>query len=179
MSEEDPISRIRFLLASGKKSLLTTLFLLVSLPVLIVAGLTVRNIQKPDQLTSSVQIIEASGNPLTTTESPNISIKITLPSGSVAPSSTSAYAQEKNLNHVLKTLTIENKDTDGSSGGNMPLIITSSFHNYLDKPIKWRLNDLAQGQDSASRNIQVSLTDTNMTTTILSATITLNYSAID
>lgn len=60
---------------------------------------------------------------------------------------------------IVRQITIENKDTDGSSGGNMPRIITSGFTDYINKPISWKLNGLKEGQTEAVRTVQITLSD--------------------
>lgn len=73
---------------------------------------------------------------------------------------------------ILKSLTIENKDTDGSSKGDDPRTITANFGEVLNKPIYWKLNGLKSDQNESTRNIQVTLSDGTMSFPI-TTTITL------
>lgn len=61
--------------------------------------------------------------------------------------------------HILREIIIENRDTDGSIGGSIPLRITTNFQDYLAKPISWRLNNLPEGQNEAIRTVQITFSD--------------------
>lgn len=61
--------------------------------------------------------------------------------------------------HILSSITIENKDIDGSSGGTSLPPITSNFTQYLATPVQWKLNGLNPDQSQATRTVQVTLFD--------------------
>jgi len=58
--------------------------------------------------------------------------------------------------NVLRAVYIENKDTDGSTGGSAPVKIPVNNISDIDH-IPWRLNDLLPGQTQAPRTVQVTL----------------------
>lgn len=73
---------------------------------------------------------------------------------------------------VLQSITIENKDTDGGSKGDNPRTITANFKDILNKPVKWKLNELREDQSEAIRNVVVTFSD-GVNAIPYTATITL------
>lgn len=76
---------------------------------------------------------------------------------------------------ILKTVFIENKDADGSSGGSKPTDPPIDVKNGEDiAHIPWKLNDLLPGQTQAPRTIQVFLSGDGQT---VSFSVTVNLVA--
>jgi len=75
------------------------------------------------------------------------------------PSIYPTHTQQDSQQHILKSITIDNKDTDGSSGGDQTRVITSNFLDILTKPVAWKLNMLTDPKTSATRTVQVTLSD--------------------
>lgn len=88
------------------------------------------------------------------------------------PQEPSPIARPSPTTHTLKELRIENKDTDGASGGDEPRIITSNFNEYFSRPLQWKLNVLNDGQTEAKRVIQVTFSS-DQTQVSFATTITL------
>lgn len=61
--------------------------------------------------------------------------------------------------HIVKSLLIENNDSDGSNGGHEIINVTSNLREYFNKQITWKLNDLKPDQDEATRTVKVTLSD--------------------
>lgn len=82
-------------------------------------------------------------------------------------------AAENPTKHILQELFIENKDTDGSSGGHESFQITSNFNDYLNKAVYWKLNELKPDQTTATRVVQLTLFDgTNYVPFVATITLT-------
>lgn len=63
--------------------------------------------------------------------------------------------------NILRAIYIENKDTDGSTGGNTPIkIMVKSGADIAHIP--WKLNDLGTGQNQAPRTVQLTLIGDNL-----------------
>ncbi len=71
---------------------------------------------------------------------------------------------------ILKTVFIENKDTDGSTGGDRPKEIKVTGGKDIAH-IPWKLNDLLPGQTNAQRTMQVFLGGDGQT---IAFTVTVN-----
>lgn len=86
-----------------------------------------------------------------------------------SPSVTPSSAPTPN---ILRSIYIENKDTDGSAGGSAPVKVTVNSGADIAH-ISWRLNDLLSDQNQASRIVQVTLFSDNEISLILTSTVVL------
>lgn len=85
-------------------------------------------------------------------------VVITLPTSGISPTSGPTPTPTPN---ILRAIYIENKDTDGSTGGSAPIkIMVNSEADIAHTP--WKLNDLLPGQTQAPRIVQVTLIGDNL-----------------
>lgn len=77
---EDFIGRVKSFWETHpeKRALLTTLFLLVALPLLVLAAVTVQNIRQ--RASAPIEILHVSGNQISKTSDTDVLVKINLPS---------------------------------------------------------------------------------------------------
>lgn len=97
--------------------------------------------------------VSTSPTPIPSTPTPTSSLTST-PTNEPTPTPTSAPS-------ILRAIYIENKDTDGSTGGSAPIRITINTAADIVR-IPWRLNDLLQGQTQAPRIVQVTFIGDNL-----------------
>lgn len=78
-------------------------------------------------------------------------------------------------NYVLRKLTVENSDSDGSKGGHIPFSTDKNFNEYIEKAVWWEVNDLNANQPEAPRTIKVTLSDGKYEK-VMTMTVTLRRS---
>ncbi len=113
----------------------------------------------------SLNITDKAGIPLPYNVSdPNVYLLIKLPYGwDVSPEEgpvTHAQEASNSSSNIIKNILIENDSfhsisTDDGISGSPPLYVTSNFKEYFNKPIPWKLKDLAPGEMEAKRTVRV------------------------
>jgi len=102
-----------------------------------------------------VETIKPSLIPTSPPPIPSVPQTITTP-----PSNTTPPTPTPTPN-ILRAIYVENKDTDGSTGGSAPIkIVVKSGADIAH--ISWKLNDLLPGQTQATRTTQVTLIGDNL-----------------
>lgn len=95
-----------------RAKLIGLLFLLLSVPLTIAATLTVQNLIQHASESAGVQIIDDKGNPITSTYSTHVLLKVTLPANWVALSS---QPQGNNIRSVVKNAYAANTESSGNT----------------------------------------------------------------